>query len=170
MIFFSPIKTDMRNLIQYVCVLMWASSTDLYRRWLLQTMHVRSKKNKKNCNKRYTWHRAQIRGSELRFGAQGSEIFIPESYMPCRIQETIGLTILSSKPHLWAPSAITFFFIIQKTLTPGRFELSTFFLCGWYAVHFTTHPTSKFCRNLTQVSSWGLCWWRCSFVLYRSLR
>ena len=44
MIFFSPIKTDMRNLIQYVCVLMWASSTDLYRRWLLQMMHVRSKK------------------------------------------------------------------------------------------------------------------------------
>ena len=41
-----------------------------------------------------------IHGSELRFGAQGSEIFIPESYMPCRIQETIGLTILSSKPHL----------------------------------------------------------------------
>jgi hypothetical protein len=27
-----------------------------------------------------------IHGSELRFGAQGSDIFIPESYMPCRIQ------------------------------------------------------------------------------------
>ena len=33
-----------------VCVLMWASSTDLYRRWLLQTMHVRSKKNIKKSN------------------------------------------------------------------------------------------------------------------------
>ena len=59
-----------------------------------------------------------IHGSELRFGAQGSEIFIPESYMPCRIQETIGLTILSSKPHLWAPSAITFFFYNSKNPDP----------------------------------------------------
>lgn len=41
-----------------------------------------------------------IQGSELRLGAQGSEIFIPESYPAGRIQEFIGLTTPSSEPHL----------------------------------------------------------------------
>lgn len=59
-----------------------------------------------------------IQGSELRLGAQGSEIFIPESYPAGRIQEFIGLTTPSSEPHLWAPSAISFFFLNSKNPDP----------------------------------------------------